>query len=135
MERARFVVIGGILAAVVFATWPLASFATAPEPLHFELRTSAPLADSTVAPTDEVRLWFTQEPQAGTTQIRVMQGAERVPTGDAQMDPDDASSYYVQHDMPLSAGEYRVMWRSMAPDGHVVDGEFEFRVAEAEPRR
>ena len=135
MDRARFAVIGAIIAAVTFTTWPAASFATAPETrsdaLHFELRTSAPQADSTVTPTDEVRLWFTQEPQDGTTQIRVMQGDDRVPTGDAQMDPDDATSYFVQHDMPLSAGDYRVMWRSMAPDGHVVNGEFDFTIAEA----
>lgn len=129
MDRARIAVIGCIIAAVFFATWPAASLATA----HFDLRTSVPQADSTVAPTDEVWLWFTQEPQAGTTQVRVMQGDERVPMGDAQVDPDDATSYVVQHDMPLTAGEYRVMWRSMAPDGHVVDGEFEFRIAEAAP--
>lgn len=147
-DRARIAVIGCILAAVAFATWPAASFAGAAEPItrsassaapaaaaHFELRTSVPKADSTVAPTDEVRLWFTQEPQDGTTQIRVLRGDERVPTGDAQMDPDDATSYFVQHDMPLSEGDYRVMWRSMAPDGHVVDGEFEFRIAEAGPVR
>lgn len=132
MNRARFAVIGAIIAAVAFTTWPAASFATATvAPAHFELRTSVPAADSTVAPTDEVRLWFTQEPQDGTTQIRVMEGDERVPTGDAQMDPDDATSYFVQHDMPLTAGEYRVMWRSMAPDGHVVNGEFDFTIAEA----
>ncbi|HKK92691.1 MAG TPA: copper resistance CopC family protein [Longimicrobiales bacterium] len=135
MDRPRFAVIGAIIAAVTFTTWPAASFATAPgtrsDAAHFELRTSAPQADSTVAPTDEVRLWFTQEPQDGTTQIRVMQGDERVPTGDAQMDPDDATSYFVQQDMPLTAGDYRVLWRSMAPDGHVVNGEFGFTIAEA----
>jgi methionine-rich copper-binding protein CopC len=135
MDRARIAVIGFIIAACSFATWPAASLATAPvvvaAPAHFELRTSAPAADSTVAPTDEVRLWFTQAPQSGTTQIRVMQGDQRVPTGDARVDPDDAMSYVVQHDMPFDAGAYRVLWRSMAPDGHVVDGEFEFRIAEA----
>jgi methionine-rich copper-binding protein CopC len=135
MDRARIVVIGCIIAACSFVTWPAASLATAQSalgpPVHFELRASAPQADSTVTPTDEVRLWFTQEPQSGTTQIRVMRGNERVPTGAARMDPEDATSFVVRYDMPFEPGEYRVFWRSMAPDGHVVDGEFAFRIAEA----
>lgn len=142
IDRARTAFIGSIILAVAFAAWPAATLVTAsdatasvvagatPPAMHFELRMSAPQADSTVVPTDEVRLWFTQEPQDGTTQIRVMKDGELVPAADAQMDPEDATSYFVQHDMPLDDGEYRVLWRSMAPDGHVVDGEFGFRIAE-----
>lgn len=52
-------------------------------PLHFDLARSIPVADSTVhaAPT-ELRLWFTEEPQDGTTAVRVMNAAgEMIPTG------------------------------------------------------
>ncbi|MDT8369055.1 MAG: copper resistance protein CopC [Longimicrobiales bacterium] len=101
-------------------------------PLHFELRTSAPKADSTVAPTREVRLWFTQEPQEGATQIRVMKGEARVPMSEVQKDAEDATSYFVTLDRPLPSGAYHVMWRSMAGDGHVVSGEFDFTVASGE---
>jgi methionine-rich copper-binding protein CopC len=97
--------------------------------LHFELDRSSPAADSTVAQPAEVRLWFTQAPQAGTTQIRVTEGTRRIPTGDVEVDSKDATSFYVVADVPLSPGSYRVVWRSMAPDGHVVDGEFGFVVA------
>lgn len=108
---------------------PEASRATPAPALHFELKTSAPMADSTVAPTGEVRLWFTQKPQDGTTQVRVMKGDVRVPMTDAQADADDPTSYFVSIERPLSPGAYRVMWRSMAADGHVVDGEFGFSIA------
>jgi methionine-rich copper-binding protein CopC len=101
--------------------------------LHFELKTSAPRADSTVAPTSTVQLWFTQVPQAGTTQIRVMKGEVVVPMSDAAPDPEDPKSYLVTIERPLSPGAYRVMWRSMAADGHVVDGDFGFTIAAAEP--
>jgi len=113
----------------------LSGFGGSPEAtrteVHFELKTSAPLADSTVAPTREVRLWFTQEPQDGTTQIRVMKGDVQVPMTAAQEDAEDATSYYVSIERPLSPGAYRVMWRSMAADGHVVSGDFGFSVAAA----
>ncbi len=139
MNRARIAVVGGILAAVAFATWPAATFAgslgtpEAPVP-HFELRSSAPMADSTVSSASEVRLWFTQAPQDGTTQIRVRrEGAllevSDVPTSNAQPAPDDPMVYFVSADRPLGSGHYEVRWRSMAADGHVVEGDFLFHVA------
>lgn len=108
-----------------------------PEPplLHFDLKRSVPAADSTVAALGEVRLWFTEVPQAGSTQTRVMSGDTRVPTGDVQVDSHDATSVFVATDTPLLSGRYRVLWRSMAPDGHVVDGEFSFVVASVRPAR
>lgn len=101
--------------------------------LHFQLETSAPKADSTVAPTTTVQLWFSQVPQAGTTQIRVMKGEVVVPMSDATPDPEDATSYVVTIERPLSPGAYRVLWRSMAADGHVVNGDFGFEVAADDP--
>lgn len=96
---------------------------------HFELRTSAPMADSTVTPTSIVKLMFTQKPQDAATQIRVMKGEVRVPSGDVMQNPDDDKEYSVSFEQPLSPGAYQVLWRSMAADGHVVDGEFGFAVA------
>lgn len=111
---------------------PEASRATPAPELHFQLKTSAPMADSTVAPTGEVRLWFTQEPQDGTTQVRVMKGDVRVPMTEAQEDAEDPTSYFLTIERPLSPGDYRVLWRSMAGDGHVVNGDFGFTVAAAD---
>jgi len=106
---------------------------TTPAPesgVHFELARSVPAADSTVhaAPT-ALRLWFTAEPQDGTTAIRVMNAAEKtVPTGDVTVDPEDATSFRIPFTAPVPAGQYKVMWRAMGPDGHVVTGEFGFGV-------
>lgn len=97
---------------------------------HFELSRSVPAADSTVhvAPT-ELRLWFTEAPQGGTTAVRVITADEEsVPTGDVAVDSNDATSFRLPFTTPLSAGQYKVVWRAMGPDGHVVTGEFGFGV-------
>lgn len=119
-----------LVAATAMATWPGASLALAGD-LHFDLRTSSPMADSTVVPPSEVRLWFTQEPQSGATAIRILRGDDRVPSSQVIAHPEDSTSYAVTFEEPLSPGGYTVMWRSMAADGHVVDGDFEFTVAAA----
>jgi len=129
MARAALPFLAGSALVLALVALPESSRAVPAPEVHFELRTSAPMADSTVAPTDEVRLWFTQEPQDGTTQIRVMKGDVRVPMTEAQEDPEDATSYFLTIERPLSPGGYRVLWRSMAADGHVVNGEFGFTIA------
>lgn len=103
--------------------------ATVAADLHFELRSSVPMADSTVAPPTSVILTFTQKPQDGATQIRVMKGENRVPSGDVTQNAEDDKQHSISFERPLSPGAYTVMWRSMAADGHAVGGEFGFTVA------
>lgn len=103
-----------------------ATFETAP---HFGLKTSAPEAGASVTAPDEVRLWFTQEPQEGTVQIRIMNAAEEaIEVGDVMVDPDDGTSFAVAVDGAMPAGAYTVAWRGMGQDGHVIRDTFEFSV-------
>lgn len=98
--------------------------------LHFDLARSAPAVGSMVhaAPT-ELRLWFTEAPQDGTTTVRVMNAAdERIATGDVTVDPEDKKSFGIPFTAPVKAGQYKVTWRAMGPDGHVVTGDFGFNV-------
>ncbi len=99
------------------------------EALHFALSKSVPEKDATVAPPDELRLWFTQEPQENSLSIRLMAGEEPVETGPAEEDPDDGKVFSVAIENALGVGDYAIAWRGLGQDGHVVRGEIPFTVA------
>jgi len=97
--------------------------------LHFALARSAPSAGASIEAPAEVRLWFTQEPQKGTTSIRVVGAQDAgVRVGDVTQDPDDPTSFAVSLHGALPAGSYTVSWRGMGADGHVVRDTFAFTV-------
>ena len=98
--------------------------------LHFALERSTPEADASVAAPSEIRLWFTQEPQDGTTSIRVVEADDAgVHVTEAAQDAEDPTSFYVQLHGTLPPGTYTVSWRGMGQDGHVVRDSFQFSVA------
>ena len=96
---------------------------------HFQLSKSSPAADAAVPSPTEVRLWFSQEPQNGTTSIRVLDAAEKpLHTGDVVRDAQDGKVHSVALHGRLAPGRYTVAWRAMGQDGHVVRGDFSFTV-------
>ena len=96
---------------------------------HFALSKSMPIADSSVESPPEIRLWFTEVPDAGTTSIRLIGADEQViHTGDVTQDTDDRQSFSVALESALSSGTYKVAWRAMGSDGHVVRDDYEFTV-------
>ena len=99
------------------------------EALHFALSKSVPEKDATVAPPDELRLWFTQEPQENSLSIRLLAGEELVGTGPPEEDPDDGKVFRVAIEDAVGAGDYTIAWRGLGQDGHVVRGEIPFTVA------
>jgi methionine-rich copper-binding protein CopC len=117
-----------LTAATVFA---LAAIGVAAESaFHFALSRSAPAADATVPAPVEVRLWFTEPPEAGSVGIRLVnQAGEAVATNAAAADPELATSYLVKPSATLQAGPYTVSWRGIGDDGHAVTGTFVFTVA------
>ncbi len=96
--------------------------------VHFALSKSEPAAEATVPPPEEVRLWFTQAPQDNSMSVRLMADDAAVDTGPAIPDPGDGKVYSVAVGRTLGQGDYRVVWRAMAADGHVVRGEIPFAV-------
>lgn len=96
--------------------------------VHFALSKSEPAAESTIAPPDELRLWFTQAPQQNSLAVHLMAGDDVVETDPAVADPDDDTVYSVTVESALDAGGYSIVWRAMAADGHVVRGEIPFTV-------
>lgn len=100
------------------------------ESFHFTLSQSAPEAGATLASPAEVRLWFTQVPQEGTTSIRLVDAdGGLVHTGDVVQDPEDGQVFSIALHGTLAGGEYTVAWRAMGEDGHVVRDEFSFSVS------
>ncbi len=98
---------------------------------HTELRLSIPAADSTVTgAVNELILEFTTSVQAELSRITV-EGADGSPVAaDPVRHPTDEASNRLRlgFDDPLRDGPHRVTWRTVAPDGHVVEGSFSFRV-------
>ncbi len=89
-----------------------------------------PAADSTVPSPEEVRLWFTQEPQENSVSIRVIDGAgDALATSEPTRDAADRKIMSVSVDRRLPAGAYTVAWRGIGDDGHVVRGDFGFTVS------
>ncbi len=100
------------------------------ELFHFALSQSSPEAGATIESPSEVRLWFTQAPQEGTTSIRLVDAdGGLVHTADVVRDPEDGQVFSIALHGTLAAGEYTVAWRGMGEDGHVVRDEFSFSVS------
>ena len=123
MTKTRFTALSAALV--------LALTAAAPSILpHFGLSKSMPEAGSTVESPEEVRLWFTQIPQEGTVQIRVLEAADAgVHVMDAVQDQEDGRVFSIVLHGTLPPATYTVSWRGMSEDGHVVRETFDFTVA------
>lgn len=118
------------LSAAVFAT--SAALASPPsQEAHFDLSKSTPAAGASIEAPSEIRLWFTEEPQEGTTSIRLVEAAEAgVHVMEVTQDPEDPTSFFVALHGTLATGTYTVSWRGMGSDGHVMRDTFSFTVAE-----
>ncbi len=124
MKTLRVTALGAALLLTLTAAAP-----TAVVP-HFGLSKSSPEAGATVESPAEVRLWFTQEPQEGTVQIRILEAEEAgVHVMDAAQDTEDPTVFSIMLHGTLPAATYTVSWRGMGEDGHVVRDTFQFTVA------
>jgi len=96
---------------------------------HVFLERAEPRAGSVLrsSPT-EVRLWYTGrlEPAFSTFSV-VNEGGERVDLGNPRVD--GANGALMRASLgALAPGTYRVVWRVLAVDGHVSEGDFTFRI-------
>ena len=84
------------------------------------------------APPAAVRLWLSQRPTLSVTSVRVLDArGAAVPTGAPTMADGAGAPVVVPVRARLAPGRYTVRWRTMARDGHVVDGSFAVAVAAA----
>lgn len=98
--------------------------------LHLSLLRSSPAADTTVAEApDTLRLWFSETPQLSATSVRLVgPEGDLVETGDPAFGDDEETLVEVVVAGEVSPGTNRVLWRTMARDGHVLTGEISFTV-------
>lgn len=95
---------------------------------HDGLVSSTPAPAGAVAgPPDAVELRFTGEPLPLGTEVRVT-GPDGAPVSDGPAEIRDTTVVQPLVDA-LSAGEYRVEWRSTSSDGHPLSGTYDFTVA------
>ncbi|GMV06885.1 MAG: hypothetical protein AMXMBFR53_31600 [Gemmatimonadota bacterium] len=117
-----------ILTVATLLAMPFA--AAAARSVHFGLARSVPAADATVHQVPEVRLWFSEAPADGSVSVRLLDAAgDLVDTSDPTRDAEDATVFVVRPRTPPGPGAYKVSWRGMGADGHVVRGDFAFSVA------
>lgn len=118
-----------IVAAATLLAAPFVAVAAA-RAVHFGLARSAPAADATVHQVAEVRLWFSEAPAEGSVSVRLLDASGAlVATSEPARDGEDATSFAVRPPTPPAPGNYKVVWRGMGADGHVVRGEFGFTLA------
>ncbi|WP_425155589.1 copper resistance CopC family protein [Candidatus Palauibacter sp.] len=100
---------------------------------HLALKESSPKKDETVnASPETVTLWFTQAPQMAGTSVRLLpQGGEPLELEAATAQEDDPAVVVLDVSETLADGNYQVMWRAMAQDGHTIRGDFGFTVQAA----
>jgi methionine-rich copper-binding protein CopC len=104
--------------------------------MHLKLLRSDPAPESTlaVAPT-QIRLWFSQPPELAVTSIRLRSGigANAVERALAPLTRAAVTNAPIaaQVGAALAPGQYDIMWRTMARDGHVLSGTVSFTVGAA----
>lgn len=111
MRRSIAVVLGLVLALAAQA--------------HTELKSSSPGADASVAAPPAVELTFAGDVRLTSVQLTDSAGSAKhldaVPT-------EVASQFSLAVHEPLAPGAYKVVWRAVGGDTHIVSGEFGFTV-------
>jgi len=97
---------------------------------HLHLTKSEPEAKAVLtAPPAQIRLWFSETPEASLTTITLYRpDSTKVPV-EAVKSVDDSSVAAAVTAAPTPPGDYIVLWKTSAQDGHVVRGRFEFTLA------
>jgi methionine-rich copper-binding protein CopC len=98
---------------------------------HTPLKTSAPAADAAVAAPKTIELAFGGDVRLTSLALTDAAGAAKhldaVPTA-------VASTFSLAVHEPLAPGAYKVVWRAVGGDTHIVSGEFAFTVVAAPAR-
>ena len=101
-----------------------------PAGAHSRLERAVPAAGSAVrASPPQLKLWFTERLEPAFSKVQVFDGnGKQVDKGDPEVDRSDAKLLRVS--LPtLAPGTYRVQWRVLSVDTHVIEGNFTFNVA------
>ncbi|MCI0433008.1 MAG: copper resistance protein CopC [Gemmatimonadetes bacterium] len=120
-----------VLLAALLA--PSGTPAPADDDLHLRLIRSVPAADTTVtASPSALHFFFSEAPDSKGSSVTIADGAGKAGAlGKPAPDAKDPKLFVVPVPEPLASGAWKVSWRVLAKDGHVVRGDFAFTVAPA----
>ena len=129
MSTRRAIVLRALVALTLISAPMIAGAAAR----HLKLIRSEPVANAalTTSPT-QVKLWFSQRPELTVTSVKVKSG-----TGTSAVERALAplarssgagSPIVAPIGAALATGHYEVVWRTMARDGHVLNGVIPFDV-------
>jgi methionine-rich copper-binding protein CopC len=115
-RRRRLAGVAGALLLVAMPAWP-----------HASLVRSSPARRATLAQApDRVQLWFNEAIEPRFSSVSVWDAAgQQVDLRDARVESEDPQHLTVGL-TPLKRGTYRVRFRVLSVDGHVVESEFSF---------
>ena len=98
---------------------------------HTPLKTSVPAADASVPAPKSIELTFGGDVRLTSLTLTDSAGAAKhtdaVPT-------EIASTFSLSIHQPLEPGAYKVVWRAVGGDTHIISGEFGFTVVAAPAR-
>ncbi len=97
---------------------------------HITLDASSPMDGETVsADLKEIRLFFSGAPLLRGASIRIVTASRSlVRSTPPAADPNDPKQIFTEIEQALAPGSYVIQWRCIADDGHVMRGDFRFRV-------
>jgi methionine-rich copper-binding protein CopC len=97
---------------------------------HLHLVRSEPAANDTLhAAPAAIRLWFSSPPEMAITSVHLTTGAgQPVAVGPATRDAADTAPVVAPVKAPVTPGDYVVVWRTSAADGHMSQGRIPFVV-------
>ena len=101
---------------------------------HLRLVKAEPAADGmvTTAPK-EVRLFFSEVPEVRATRVTITNGMKKqIEVAAVHADEKDGKIVIAPITGAVEPGAYTVTWRTMAKDGHPVNGEFKFTMRSAD---
>lgn len=108
--------------------------------MHMKLSRSEPAANSVLRiPPKDLKLWFTQRPELTVTSVKLRSGSgasavQRTLAPLARAAADSAP-IVVPVGVTLAPGHYEIAWRTMARDGHVLNGIIPFDVGSGAAKR
>lgn len=93
---------------------------------HAFLDHAEPKVGSTVSAPPAVKIWFDSPIEPAFSSLDLFQQERKINLKAARVEEDE--SLLIVALPPLDPGPYRVKWKVLAKDGHVAEGEFDFRV-------
>jgi len=93
-----------------------------------KIRSRAPGTDFSI--TGAIQLWFNERLEARFSSLTVIDsGGKRVDRGDVAVDTEEPKRISVGV-KPLLPGQYKIRFRVLSVDGHIVEDEFPFTIRE-----